>query len=382
MQIAEHFNPKMIVGIDVDKRLIDAATASLKRAKYVAAQKAKEDAPLIPSSSKLGLNGNLKMIPRSIAASQTIKSAPTALKCQVLAAKMQSSTTESKGTTFPNNVLFTCKNIMEYEAPSPKYDVVLCLSVTKWIHLNDGDEGLLRLFRTMYQLTNTGGRLILEYQPWSSYLNRRKTSERTEQVFDTLKVKPEDFERILVGDIGYRIELRLGTPLSESKGFKRPILVLIKDPVAATTSATSKMAATTYCSDYSSSLFSDGADHVDNRPFNGIEEVIKPIMRHRVNLELLRLPLDDRLNSDSAHLQAAGVHSGKTDTSIDMDMHGNNSAKKCKIESQSAGLQELPIVINSANTCNNSDSSVSSLVDRSKDRGGTEPSKKKRKRGD
>lgn len=60
------------------------------------------------------------------------------------------------------------------EAQKAEYDVVLCLSLTKWVHLNWGDEGLKRMFRRIYRHLRPGGILVLEPQPWSSY-NKRKT---------------------------------------------------------------------------------------------------------------------------------------------------------------------------------------------------------------
>jgi 7SK snRNA methylphosphate capping enzyme len=49
--------------------------------------------------------------------------------------------------------------------------------VVKWIHLNWGDEGLLRFFTKVYRTLKPGGLFILEPQPWKSYRNNRGVSE-------------------------------------------------------------------------------------------------------------------------------------------------------------------------------------------------------------
>ncbi len=57
----------------------------------------------------------------------------------------------------------------------PTYDTILAFSVTKWIHLNYGDAGLMRFFRRIFNLLKPGGRLLLEPQPRSSYRKTRFT---------------------------------------------------------------------------------------------------------------------------------------------------------------------------------------------------------------
>ena len=49
------------------------------------------------------------------------------------------------------------------------YDMVLCFSVTKWVHLNWGDAGLAVLFRRVWDKLTPGGLFVLEPQPWRSY---------------------------------------------------------------------------------------------------------------------------------------------------------------------------------------------------------------------
>ena len=45
------------------------------------------------------------------------------------------------------------------------------LSLTKWIHLNNGDEGLLDFFNRVHSLLQDDGKFIVETQSTKSYYN-------------------------------------------------------------------------------------------------------------------------------------------------------------------------------------------------------------------
>lgn len=52
--------------------------------------------------------------------------------------------------------------------------MILALSITKWIHLNWGDDGLKRFFKRVYKNLRRGGHFILEAQAFETYNKRSR----------------------------------------------------------------------------------------------------------------------------------------------------------------------------------------------------------------
>lgn len=140
--VARDFNPKRIVGIDIDPKLIALARKNVK----------------IYSSS----HPDERHFPVSMPLMYG------AIPC-----------TSESSTRFPTNVSFVQGNYVPendefLQMVQPEYDVILCLSVTKWVHLNWKDAGLKRFFQRIFAHLRPGGRLILEAQGWASYNKRKK----------------------------------------------------------------------------------------------------------------------------------------------------------------------------------------------------------------
>lgn len=79
---------------------------------------------------------------------------------------------------FPFNIYFLCSNMFDkyFENVENKYDVIICFSVLKWIHLNYGDNKLILFFDLVYKLLKSGGYFILEYHREIKY--KLKKNER------------------------------------------------------------------------------------------------------------------------------------------------------------------------------------------------------------
>ncbi|KAM3869214.1 7SK snRNA methylphosphate capping enzyme [Diretmus argenteus] len=134
---------------------------------------------------------------------------------------------------FPSNVSFMKANyVLENDSllltQRPEYDIILCLSVTKWVHLNWGDTGLKRLFKRVYRHLRPGGRFILEPQPWESYARRKKLTENISRNYQSICLKPDQFSTYLTNEVGFSSYEFIGTPNSSFRGFQRPIYVFHK----------------------------------------------------------------------------------------------------------------------------------------------------------
>uniref|UniRef100_A0A336N0R9 RNA methyltransferase n=2 Tax=Culicoides sonorensis TaxID=179676 RepID=A0A336N0R9_CULSO len=127
------------------------------------------------------------------------------------------------------NVKFEVGNYIDEKNSSteiPRFDTILCLSVTKWIHLNFGDHGIKMMFKRIFAQLRDGGCLILEAQPFEGYRRRKKLTEDTLKNYKNMKLFPKDFKNYLF-EIGFTHHYYINDP-RDSKGFDRPIEVYVK----------------------------------------------------------------------------------------------------------------------------------------------------------
>lgn len=61
-----------------------------------------------------------------------------------------------------------------------RFDVTFCFSITMWIHLNHGDDGLNKFLKEISELSEM---LVIEPQPWKCYKSAVKRLKRCNKSF-------------------------------------------------------------------------------------------------------------------------------------------------------------------------------------------------------
>uniref|UniRef100_A0A3Q0RDW5 RNA methyltransferase n=1 Tax=Amphilophus citrinellus TaxID=61819 RepID=A0A3Q0RDW5_AMPCI len=213
LAVARRFNPTHILGVELDKQLVQAAKQNIrhflshelvveergKRGEMAAPpppppqQEVKEEQAEVMEEFQKALS--LLSFPLSFRVSRGPLAAPPLLLPQ-----------SSSSSRFPNNVTFIQGDYVAEREAWPgrgQYDVIMCLNVTKWVQLQSGDAGVVRLFKRAYQSLSPGGLFILEPQPWSSYSHSKRASKTTFSHHRSLRLRPEQFTSYLTDSVGF-----------------------------------------------------------------------------------------------------------------------------------------------------------------------------------
>ncbi|XP_050581008.1 7SK snRNA methylphosphate capping enzyme bin3 [Bombus affinis] len=212
LSVARDFSARSVTGIDIDRTLINIARKNIKH--YVNCAQS-------PAGNEDSDHQDVNFFPISM----PIIYGPV---------DIPGFTKNKSHRGFPYNVTFVQGNyVLEDDSllctEQPQFDTILCLSITKWIHLNFGDAGLKQAFRRMYAQLRPGGVLLLEPQGWSSYSKKKNLTERIYKNYESIEFRPHNFTQYLLSsEVGFSKYEVLSIPPHPSKGFQRPIYLFTK----------------------------------------------------------------------------------------------------------------------------------------------------------
>jgi len=203
--LAMKYKPSYILGVDIDERLIGTAKWNTNLA-YSLRDPDSEDV-----RTDIGLRYHY--FPKSMTTMfNVIDRLPI----------------EKAPLGFPYNVEFKVEDWLNSITETNKYHTILALSITKWIHLHNGDNGIKEFFRKVYKSLKPGGVFVMEPQPFDTYSKRQKNAEHIKEVYETIEFKPDEFPEFLTTEVGFKRYEVAGEAENESKGFERTIYLFTK----------------------------------------------------------------------------------------------------------------------------------------------------------
>ncbi|XP_014468010.1 PREDICTED: 7SK snRNA methylphosphate capping enzyme-like [Dinoponera quadriceps] len=216
LSVARDFGAKSVTGIDIDRTLINIARKNVKHYVNCVQSPASNE-----ESDRRVSDSDANFFPKSL----PINYGPI---------DIPGFTKHKQDMVFPYNVTFVQGNYVLDDdallhAEQPQFDTILCLSITKWIHLNFGDAGLKQSFKRMYAQLRPGGVLILEPQAWNSYTKKKNLTERIYKNFRSIEFRPQNFTQYLLSsEIGFFKCEVVNIPPHPFRGFQRPIYLFEK----------------------------------------------------------------------------------------------------------------------------------------------------------
>ncbi|KWU44580.1 S-adenosyl-L-methionine-dependent methyltransferase, partial [Rhodotorula sp. JG-1b] len=170
IELAQRFRAAEVVGVDIDPELTQQARRN---------DLTVEDSAYFPTS--LARMFGFLPHPRGLVRSYTESNA-------VSPRRNRRDANYVEHLFFPENIVFETADWVNtpLQADRDGYDVIFALSVTKWIHLQGLNPGLLAFFRRCFDCLRPGGRLILEPQPFSTYAKNVKTMPELQERYDKL----------------------------------------------------------------------------------------------------------------------------------------------------------------------------------------------------
>ena len=193
--VARHFGPRWVTGVDIDRSLINKAVKSFT-----------------------GLRNALR--------NHVIRLAPVTFRCENYAMRASGvyggtgpnannpwvaqpddgkpSTAGTAGGTAGSQKQKR-QQFDKAAMSAPPYGAILLFSVTKWVHLNFGDDGIRQLFARVHEELEPGGVLVLEAQTIDSY---RKAFKKVGigavcVPLASIQMLPDAFDNYLTTTLGF-----------------------------------------------------------------------------------------------------------------------------------------------------------------------------------
>ncbi|KAI6205776.1 hypothetical protein M3Y94_00830700 [Aphelenchoides besseyi] len=199
ISIAREFGPNRILGIDIDYHLIAAARKNLRHFR----------------------DKEAKLVGRF----------PASFPFNFGPISMPSATTSNQ---FPENVWFREQNYVlnddeQLNEVEEEYDIILAWSISKWVHLNWGDDGLKRFFKRIFKQLKPNGKFLLEPQTRCGYKKRARTHPELQRNLKAIQFWPEQFKDYLCNEIGFVHCEELENPLIQHLGYDGPLQLYYKE---------------------------------------------------------------------------------------------------------------------------------------------------------